>query len=500
MPARDKDFGIFVQKDVFSLPYEQDHSLTVKQLQKWVFVKVCTMHFFLASQGSQKRPGASSAAVSPSRFLFRTPRLSRLLSIMGCLSSKPATETETSGIALGQVPGALVAETKTPRTVADLGRAFMSMKNGNNEQFESIKTEIGSLKTSIDSNTNAIDRITTELGSIKTDIGSIKTVLLVPDGDSEAKQSTVIIAYKLADTSDYHIIGNGIVVYAPGHSTNAPDEKYYLLSAAHVLIVLAMVMKTEGSSLKLSWLRNDRPTFEERMKGALILHENYISMGSHDYGFMELQSMTKKSLPLHASMEILRLRTPTVGHSVVAHGKVFLRGTVTGQVGTTPRFSVMAHSIPGSSGAPIFNNSRHLVAVVHGSSKHRGHANISMEDDNAAVAYADTIQVNEGLRKISEDHWEWLSLAEAVPPEVASGREVLDIERHVKMSDLWEKLGMKRSKPNGEVTLKDIMDALKAKVDDGMIRTTWDVRSEFKFVSVPDPTSTETGPDTMGLE
>ena len=405
---------------------------------------------------------------------------------MGCLSSKPVTETETEtpGVALVQIQEDLVAETGTPMTIADLGRAFMSMKKENNEQFESIKT-------AIDFNTTAIDSNTTEIGFLKTAIDSIKTVLLVPDGDSEAKQSTVIITYKLAGTSVYQSIGHGIVVHAPDHGTNAPGEKYYLLSAAHVLIGLAMVMKTEGSSLKLSWLRNDRTTFEEKEKGALILHKDYVSVGSHDYGFMELKSMSKERLPSHAFMEPLTLRTPTVGHSVVAHGRVFLRGTVTGQVGTTPRFSVMAHSIPGSSGAPIFNNSRDLVAVVHGSSKHRGHANRSMDDDNAAVAYVDTIQYTTGLHEISEDHWECLSLAEAVPPEVASGWEDLDMERHVKMSELWTELGMVDPEPNSQVTLKDIMDALKAKVADGMIQTTWDKKSKFKFVCVPDPTSTE---------
>jgi len=388
---------------------------------------------------------------------------------MGCLFSKPVTETETEtetpGVTLVQLQEPLVTETVTPLTLADLEKA-------------------------LDPITAAIDRITAAIDRIAAQIGSF----LVPDGDSEAKQSTVIITLHAGDNSAYQSIGHGIVVNAPNH-TNANDEsasKYYLLSAAHVLIGIAMEMKTtKGSYLKLSWLQNGSIAFEEKKKGALILHEDYISMGSHDYGFMELKSMTDELLPSHASMRPLGLHSPTVGHSVVAHGRVFLRGTVTGLIGTTPRFSVMAHSIPGSSGAPIFNNARQLVGVVHGSSKHRGHANVSMHDDNAAVAYADTIQVTKGLYIISENHWEWLSLAEAVPLEVASGRENPNMESITDISLLWTKLQRLGYQAMSEVTLKDIMDALKMEVVQGGIPTIWQGKTKFRFVFVSNSTSPE---------
>jgi hypothetical protein len=163
-----------------------------------------------------------------------------------------------------------------------------------------------------------------------------------------------------------------------------------------VLVGIAKVMMDEKASnhLLLSWLQTDDDvlSFVERQKGALILHKGYISNGSHDYGFMERKSFSQESCPFAMTTKGLSLRPPSIEESVVARGRVYLRGIVTGVHKTPRRFSVLAHSIPGSSGAPIFSNGRQVVGVVHGSSKHKAHTNGNSEDD-AAVVYADAIEV-----------------------------------------------------------------------------------------------------------
>ena len=218
---------------------------------------------------------------------------------------------------------------------------------------------------------------------------------------------------------------------------------------------------------------------------------------------MELKSLSEESCPFVMGIKPLNLRSPTVGHCVVAHGMVYLRGEVTGG-GTPPRFSVLAHSIPGSSGAPIFSNDRYLVGVVHGSSKHKGHSNGNNEDD-ATVVYADTLQVTDGLYRISEGHWRWLLMAEEVPPEVASGTEQglsrietqrdengAEVQVEVETESahlLWrlcDLLRMDRN-PMSAVTLDRIMDVLKENVVLDENQTGW-VDSEFKLVYVPNST------------
>ena len=402
---------------------------------------------------------------------------------MGCQSSKPVTEAPVT-----EVPGTEVPGTDAPVTLAQLNEALNPIKT----TIDSIKTDIGSIKT--------------EIGLIKTAIDSIKAVLLVPNGVEEAKQATVVITVRNGN-KDGGVLGHGTVVRAPDHDSRmGVKPKFYLLSAAHVLVGIANAMTDEKASnhLVLSWPHqtdDDVLSFVERQNGALILHKDYISNGSHDYGFMELKSFSQESCPFAMKTKRLSLRSPTVGESVVARGRVYLRGMVTSHVGTSPRFSVLVHSIPaGSSGAPIFSNDRQMVGVVHGSSKHRGHAK-GNSDDDAAVVYADAIEVTKVLFEISDDHWNLLSMAEEVPPEVASGKKKLSRiettkdesgeEEKVEVQtegtkDLWELCAELKMdcKPMSKVTLENIMEALKEKVLIDKKPTRWEDANGFDLVFV----------------
>ena len=290
------------------------------------------------------------------------------------------------------------------------------------------------------------------------------------------------------------------MVRAPNHQ-RLGDPGYYLLSAAHVLVDIANDMKENGCSLLVSWSQNDgtRHDFVETTHGALILHRDYILKGSHDYGFMELKSLTQETF--RTETKTLRLCSPRVGESVVARGRVFLRGTVTGVLEDSPRFSVLAHSIPGSSGAPVFNNERQLAGVVHGSSKHKGHSYGNIAED-AAVAYADIILVTDGLFQICDIHWNWLRKAEFVPPEVASGKTGLSRTETTRQDQvevqtegteaLWDLCNEMNMEYNfmSEVTLKMIMEELTKQVVKAENQTTWWEDREFELVVVSDSTQT----------
>ena len=332
-----------------------------------------------------------------------------------------------------------------------------------------------------------------------------------PAGDAEAKKATVVIRIKREGKIHAEVLGHGFVVHAPDHRGKG-GPIFYLVSAAHVLISIAKSMNVDsGPHLSLFWLqqKHDTCAFVETERGALILHLDYVSKGSRDYGFLELKSMATELTSGHLSMIPLTLRSPEVGTSVVARGNVFLRGTVTGVIETS-RFSVLAHSIPGSSGAPIFNNNRELVGVVHGSSKHKGHA-YGMSDDDAAVVYADVIVVNDAanpLHEIAKEDFELLSKAEEVPFEVASGKVGLSKvemkrcdngEKSVEVETdgterLWELIRDSLKIPYtymGELSLEKVMEALREKIKSQTVATKWDSSTDFNLVLVHDQTNSQ---------
>jgi hypothetical protein len=358
---------------------------------------------------------------------------------------------------------------------------------------------------------------------MKDDIRLMNDSLLAPAGDAEAKMATVIIRFREQGI----VWGHGVVVQAPDHLVGKGDPKYYLVSAAHVLIAIAAFsMKNDQvGNLTLSWLQqtNDARPFVETERGALILHLDYVSDGSRDYGFMELKSMVPEDITSRRmEMKPLMSQSPTVGTCVVAHGMALFRGSVTG-VSEKSRFTVIAHSMPGTSGAPIFDNDRQLVGVVHGSSQHRGHA-YGKNEDAAAVTYSDTIVVNadNSMHAIAEDKWQLLCEAEDFSLEDLSekdeeGKEEKEVETEGKEEDeegKEEKEVETEGKEEKEVeteekqTLRSIarelvaityvdkkdhekieqkvMGVLREIVKPSAIETKWKDTKDFKLVYVPE--------------
>ena len=257
-------------------------------------------------------------------------------------------------------------------------------------------------------------------------LAPFKEALLVPEGDEEAKVATVKVVVEGT------VGGHGAIVCVNDTAANEEcSSSYFLLSALHVLVAsgsddhvtVSMMKSSDGSS------SDDEVEYRFRT-GALCFHLDYVSFGNHDFGFLELTDFAAVMGPSGTGFSVRDDTTmwknlfaePSVGKSVVAHGQVFLRGTVTGYVSPprNGRFCVTAHSINGSSGAPMFNKRKEIVGVVHGSSKHRGRHNLSV-DDNSAIVFCDAIRPRESLVSVTEPlHRRYLKLAEDVPDEVAA--------------------------------------------------------------------------------
>jgi len=340
----------------------------------------------------------------------------------------------------------------------------------------------------------------------------LKAALLVPHGDEEATQATVYIEVEDRRVQTNTPVGRGIGVRVlqPNKnvdSQNPPeDPRYFLLSAAHVLIEIAKLMTNAepgschlllsklGQRISASYSQKERP-------GTRILHLDYVSKGTNDYGLMELDD---NSLPEGVMVKSLHFLPPKVGQSVVAYGKAYLEGIVTDVADDEGRFSVTAHyTRPGSSdGAPVFNNNCHLVGVVHGSTKHRRAHVVARScecDDDSAIVYADTFilvteEEEESLFQIHQEHWKSLNDVEHLSPEVLSGEIKLaniDKKENPGTERVWDLIRDDlyfeplRRISKREVTLNDVMARLRDKVKADASATNFDRNTQFHRVLLP---------------
>jgi hypothetical protein len=126
---------------------------------------------------------------------------------MGCQSSKPVTEALT----LAQLDDAI--EKLQTLSHAQLDDALEKMQTlflaQLNEALNPIKTEIDSMKQ-----------------ESREQFDLIKALLLVPNGDKEAKQATVVITVRNGN-NDGGVLGHGVVVCAPDHSRMGVKPKFF---------------------------------------------------------------------------------------------------------------------------------------------------------------------------------------------------------------------------------------------------------------------------------
>jgi hypothetical protein len=221
------------------------------------------------------------------------------------------------------------------------------------------------------------------------------------------------------------IEGHGAVVAMkkyPAHDDVAgrhDEYEVFLLSAAHVLVDIA------NGEISLAHGLNSR---FDCYAGELYISGDYMAKGLKDFGFVKLSHKDKTKITIRN----VEQRRPTtwatvveVGKSVVAHGNVFLRGTVVTSNMDDGRFSVLAHSVAGQNGILVFNNEKVVAGVVHGSSKHRGkHAAVARED-TASVVYCDSVGFSDlvcvGFNDEDQQKLSLLQRAECIPEKVASG-------------------------------------------------------------------------------
>jgi hypothetical protein len=283
------------------------------------------------------------------------------------------------------------------------------------------------------------------LAPVNEKLDELISTLLVPKGEEMSRHCGVSIFI------DQNHIGHGAVVSMKIDG----DEGYYLLSAAHVLIDLVtgnnIILKAEG-----------RDRFECQHAGKLYIHPAYVSTGHKDFGFLALQEC--KGIINVSIANVVWCNAVGVGKSVVAHGLVFLRGTVTSAI-EHGRFSALAHSIPGQSGSVLFNNDKAVAGVVHGSSKHRGKHSAASVDD-VAVVYFDSVEFSGLLLVTNPDHHRLLQYAELGPEDVVSGNKSIESEADGAEMDshvhrLVDALELQESEP----AWQDVMKALLDKID-----------------------------------
>jgi hypothetical protein len=81
------------------------------------------------------------------------------------------------------------------------------------------------------------------------------------------------------------------------------------------------------------------------------------------------KSILSKWLPVKVNVAT----TLELGNVVTGHGSVLVSGKLVHLDTNCHRLWIQAMSAPGSSGCPLFDNQKQLVALVHGSSKHCHH-------------------------------------------------------------------------------------------------------------------------------
>jgi hypothetical protein len=218
---------------------------------------------------------------------------------------------------------------------------------------------------------------------------------LVPDGDLESERVAVVIKHRLRPDDSFSLTGHGAIIAMKSSDDDAAvPAHFYLVSAAHVLIEIAAL---EESCILIEHKGGPETAFQCK-PGSLYLHPDYITLGQRDFGFLELLESDRLSANHWQAVNTLWTTDVVVGRSVVSHGKVFLRGTITSS-NETGRFSVLAHSVPGQSGSLVFDNAKSVAGVVHGSSKHKCKHSSGMDDDSSVV-FCDTVLFG-GLISIS---------------------------------------------------------------------------------------------------
>ena len=240
-----------------------------------------------------------------------------------------------------------------------------------------------------------------KLKPIQNDLKALKGALLVPEGDSVARTTTVQIQ------KGGYTFGHGVVVV----DDTSAEATYYLVSAAHVLVYFKPNEKIV--------LHNQSQEVMEAQVNEFYLPRSYVEEGKADVAIFSLRDVNISKKP---EMVTFQFGLPEVGQGAVAHGSVFLRGTVT-MIQEWNLFTVLAHSVPGSGGLPLFDDRKFLVGLVHGSSKHRGkHA--SGEREDASVVYCYSLHDCEFFParwdNSTQRRLEW---AEDIPLELANGSQ-----------------------------------------------------------------------------
>jgi hypothetical protein len=164
------------------------------------------------------------------------------------------------------------------------------------------------------------------------------------------------------------------------------ENNIYLLSAAHIIVMLA-----GSSSIEIGFVA---PIWTWKVTcGTVFVPRSYVENGSHDLGLLLVQSPSEDIPKFQSTLpNFLDNPAQVIGLELLGHGLVHLRGNAIAS-NDTGRILLHTPSVPGCSGAPVFGPSGELVALVHGNSKHRlGRHGFNHEDESVSpYLYADVL-------------------------------------------------------------------------------------------------------------
>ena len=204
------------------------------------------------------------------------------------------------------------------------------------------------------------------------------------------------------------------------------DDKYYLLSAAHVLVDLRSEQgDCDDFTITLQWNDERKMQFTIGKTSKYFLTKKYVEKGIQDIGLVELH---KKDSGVLLEKEEVRVATACVGDYLTSNSgpgrrNVYVGGTcLAEEKDTDGRMLVHAVSAPGCSGSALFNNDKELCGFVHGYDKHKhGRPSFILPAESKTTVYADLFHPCEFF-PISGDNPSWGALihAELLDPDLAA--------------------------------------------------------------------------------
>jgi hypothetical protein len=210
-------------------------------------------------------------------------------------------------------------------------------------------------------------------------------------------------------------------VYAHGMIVRK-DNSYFLLSAAHVVISL-----TQKNKLNFKFSHLEKVVFTI-VGDCLFIPKNYVTSGENDIGYVQIEFALPNNCVVSMDFVIPAPTADLIGATLIGRSEsVYFNGSAN-HINQHSRMVVSTLTSPGCSGTPLFISNGRLAGFVHGSSRHRKHNMLSLEDISA-VLYADSPN-DIKFYKFPKNTFKMLSVCEDIPESMRNDDQKYD-DSHV---------------------------------------------------------------------